>query len=183
MFAEASSPSRDVWVEAVLALWRTARFREERYAAIELSGDRRFRAFQRRTSSPCTRSSSTGAWWDLVDPVATRRIGPLVLAYPREVGEAMRAWAHADDLWKRRAAIICQVTARARTDVELLAACMEPSLGERDFFLRKGIGWALREYAKTDPEWVAAYVRRAGERLSPPSRRLATRHLAGTLSA
>lgn len=183
LFAEASFPSRDAWVEAVLALWRGARFREERYAAIELSGDRRFRAFQRPDLLPLYEELVvTGAWWDLVDPVATGRIGPLVLTYPGEAGEAMRTWARSDDLWKRRAAIICQVTARGRTDVELLTACIEPSLAERDFFLRKGIGWALREHAKTDPEWVAAYVRRTGGRLSPLSRREATRHLAGTLS-
>ncbi len=121
LFAEASFPSRDAWVEAVLALWRAARFREERYAAIELSGDRRFREFQRPDLVPVYEELVvTGAWWDLVDPVATGRIGPLVIAYPGEAGEAMRAWARSDDLWKRRAAIVCQVTARRRTDVELL---------------------------------------------------------------
>jgi len=178
VFAEPPVPSRDAWVETVLALWRTARFREERYAAIELSGDRRFRPFRRPDLLPVYEELVvTGAWWDLVEPVATGRIGPLVLAYPRQVGKAMRAWARSDDPWKRRAAIICQVTARARTDVKLLTACIEPSLGERDFFLRKGIGWALRQYARSDPDWVRAFVE-AHPDLSALSRREALRHVA-----
>jgi 3-methyladenine DNA glycosylase AlkD len=71
---------------------------------------------------------------------------------------------------------------RAATDTDLPAACIEPSLGEGDFFLRKAIGRALRERGKSDPAWVAEYVRREAGRLSRLSRREATRHLAGTLS-
>ena len=184
VFAEHPPASRAEWLAAVLELWRGARYREERYAAIELTGDRRFREEQRPALLPLYEELVvSGAWWDLVDPVATGRIGPPLEAFPAEVGPAVRAWARGDDAWKRRAAIICQVKARSATDTHLLAACIEPSLGERDFFLRKAIGWALREYAKTDPAWVAEYVQRHEGRLSPLSRREATRRLAGTLDA
>jgi 3-methyladenine DNA glycosylase AlkD len=60
----------------------------------------------------------------------------------------------------------------------LLYDCIEPNLHDRDFFVRKAIGWALREYAKTDPAEVARYVREHAARLSPLSRREATRNLA-----
>ena len=89
------------------------------------------------------------------------------------------AWSRTPDLWLRRTAIICQVKTKAATDLELLYACIEPNLGERDFFIRKAIGWALRAYAWTDPDEVAGYVRANERRLSALSRREALRNLGG----
>ncbi|HVV18541.1 MAG TPA: DNA alkylation repair protein, partial [Pseudonocardiaceae bacterium] len=80
------------------------------------------------------------------------------------------------DRWKRRTSIICQIKAKADTDLDLLTAAVEANATESDFFLRKGIGWALREYGKTDPAWVADFVD-AHPDLSPLSRREATRRL------
>jgi 3-methyladenine DNA glycosylase AlkD len=76
-------------------------------------------------------------------------------------------------------AILCQLGARARTDPVLLADCIAPNLGDRAFFIRKAIGWALRDYARTDPAWVLAFVHASGDRLSQLSRREATKHLSG----
>ena len=90
----------------------------------------------------------------------------------------MRAWARSGDLWKRRAAIICQVGAKQRTDVALLREAIAPAVDDETFWLRKAIGWALREHAKTDPAWVRAEVAALGERLSGLSRREAMKHLA-----
>jgi len=119
----------------------------------------------------------TGAWWDFVDELATRRVGPILRSHAQEVGPIVLAWSRHDDLWLRRTSIICQIGSKGRTDRELLYACIEPSLGERDFFLRKAIGWALREHAKTDPGAVARYVDARAEDLSPLSRREALKHL------
>lgn len=74
--------------------------------------------------------------------------------------------------------IICQLGHRARTDLDLLREAIEANLDDRDFFIRKAIGWALREYAKHDMAWVVAYVARLGTRLSPLSRREALKHAA-----
>ncbi len=82
------------------------------------------------------------------------------------------------DLWKRRTAILSQNTFRERTDSALLYACIEPSLSDTDFFARKAIGWALREYAKTDPREVVRYVEHQG--LSGLSRREALKNVPGT---
>ncbi len=68
----------------------------------------------------------------------------------------MLAWSRAPDLWRRRGSIICQITFEQATDLDLLYACIEPNLGDRDFFIRKAIGWALRSMpGSTPPRWCA----------------------------
>jgi 3-methyladenine DNA glycosylase AlkD len=119
-----------------------------------------------------------GAWWDIVDAIAPSRLGALLCEQPAAMQARMKRWARGDDLWKRRAAILCQLKLKQETDPELLRACIEPSLGHSFFFLRKGIGWALREYAKTDPRWVVEFVAANQHRLSALSRREALRRLA-----
>ena len=166
------------WEETVLALWNEATFREERYAAIELTGDRRYRVHQTPAALPLYEELIvTGAWWDYVDPIATARIGGLLRTHRAELTPVMRAWATDEHLWKRRTSIICQVSAKAATDLGLLYACIEPNLDDRDFFIRKAIGWALREHAKTDPAEVARYVADHEARLSGLSRREALKHV------
>ena len=169
--ALAAAPPAD-WRAAVLDLWRGAGYREERYAALWLL--RRHAA--EADLALVEEIAVTGAWWDHVDSVA-HVAGELLRRDRTTVSRAMRAWAHDPDRWKRRVAIICQLGRRDETDRALLADCIEPSLGERDFFLRKAVGWALREYSKTDPDWVRRYVLEHEARLSPLSRREALRRL------
>jgi 3-methyladenine DNA glycosylase AlkD len=119
----------------------------------------------------------TGAWWDYVDDIAVHRLGPMLLAFPKPMSREIRAWSRDPDMWKRRASIICQVLARGETDIGLLSAAIEPNLGDRDFFIRKAIGWALREHAKVEPAWVAAYVAAHESELSGLSRREALKHI------
>jgi len=151
------------------------------YAAVALASDRRYRAH--RTSLPALPLYQelivTGAWWDLVDSVATHPVAELLARQRTPMTAALLAWSRAPDRWLRRAAIICQVNAKAGTDLELLYACIEPNLQERDFFIRKAIGWALRAYAWTDPDEVAGYVRANEPRLSALSRREALKNLGG----
>jgi 3-methyladenine DNA glycosylase AlkD len=88
----------------------------------------------------------------------------------------MRAWARSGDLWKRRSAILCQLGFKRATDLDLLYECIERAMDEREFFLRKAIGWALRQYAKTDAKEVRRYVRENEKRLSPLSVREALKN-------
>jgi 3-methyladenine DNA glycosylase AlkD len=173
------------WRATVLALWREASHREERYAALALIADRRYR--EHRTSMDALPTYHDlivdGAWWDLVDPLATRTVAELLALHRAQLTTTLLAWSRTPDLWLRRTSIICQVHARAATDLELLYACIEPNLGERDFFIRKAIGWALRAHAWTDPEEVARYVAANWERLAPLSRREALKHLGGRPAA
>ena len=119
----------------------------------------------------------TGAWWDHVDAVAIALLGPILRHDRSAVEPIVRTWIHDPDRWRRRTSIIIQNGAKAETDTALLADAILASIDDRDFFLRKGIGWALREYAKTDPDWVRAFVDAHEARLSPLSRREALKHL------
>lgn len=178
VFSAYELPDRDTWVATVRDLWDEADYREERYAAIELARDRRYTqwATDARSMALYDHLIVTGAWWDYVDEVAIQLVGPVLRARP-DIGGTIRRWAHDDNRWRRRAAVISQVGAREATDFELLAACILANAADTDFFLRKGIGWALREYAKTDPDWVRAFVAMHHDRLSPLSVREATRNL------
>lgn len=118
----------------------------------------------------------TGAWWDHVDELA-HLVGDLLRSHPAEVRPLMSAWSTDPDLWKRRVSIICQISFKKDTDLELLYANIEPNLGERNFFIRKAIGWALRAYAWTDPVEVARYVRAHETQLSGLSRREALKNI------
>jgi 3-methyladenine DNA glycosylase AlkD len=119
----------------------------------------------------------TGAWWDVVDDVATHPVGDSLVAHRAAVTPLPRAWALDDDPWLRRTAVICQVGDRAETDVDLLLHAIEANVDDETFWLREVIGWALCDYARTDPDWVRAEVDRLGDRLSGLSRREATKHL------
>ncbi len=176
VFAEHRIESAPEWRRAVLALWREAEFREERYAAIELSGFRFYRRWQTLYTLPMYEEMIvTGAWWDLVDDLAIHRVGPLLRDYPETMRPLMLEWARDADLWKRRTAILCQNRFRGDTDTGLLYACIEPSLSDIDFFARKAIGWALREYAKVNPREVVRYVDAKG--ITGLSRREALKNL------
>jgi len=160
------------WRDTVLELRHGAEYREELGCAGFLAGQRRYRTFQTLAALPLYEELIVrGAWWDLVDDIATHRLGPLVLAYPESMRKTMLAWSRDRSLWKRRSSIICQMTLKRKTDLELLYACIEPNLSDGDFFIRKAIGWALRGLAHTDPDEVVRYVRANESRLSPLSRR------------
>ena len=177
LFAEHPLSDVDSWRDTVLELWRGATYREERYLALDLTAHRAYLRFQEPDVLPVYEELIvTGAWWDFVDEVASRRIGPLVRAYPGELVPIMRAWSRDPDRWKRRTSIICQLGSKRDTDTELLTDAIEANIVDPDFFLRKGIGWALRQFAKTEPAWVRAFVD-AHPRLSPLSKREATKHL------
>jgi 3-methyladenine DNA glycosylase AlkD len=166
----------EAWRDAVLALWHAAEFREERLAAIFLTGVKAARSFQTMDALPMYEELIvTGAWWDYVDDIATHRLSVILTKHPAEMKKAMRAWSRSKDLWKRRSAIICQIPLKKKTDFEFLTACIEPAIESKEFFLRKAIGWALREYSKTAPDEVSQYVHENENRLSPLSKREALR--------
>lgn len=178
IFAEIDVTTREMWRAKVLQLWRGARYREERHAAIALTGDRRAAAFQTPREMPLYEEMIvTGAWWDYVDEIAGRRVGPILRKYPAPMRKKMLAWSTSTNLWKRRTSILCQLGFKQNTDLDLLYACIEPSLDSKEFFLRKAIGWALRQYAWTDPAETRRYVRRYANRLSALSRREALKNV------
>ena len=159
----------------VLELWRGARWREERYAAIDLTG-LRLAAGELSMLPLYEEIIRSGAWWDLVDGVSRRLCG-LLQTHREDMSPVLLRWSTDVDFWVRRAAITAQLGAKSATDPALLAAVIEPNLADPEFFIRKAIGWALRDYAATDPDWVRGFAALHGEALSPLSRREALRKL------
>jgi 3-methyladenine DNA glycosylase AlkD len=170
--------SFESWRDTVLTLWRNARYREERYAAIALAGHPPYRDFRTLRALPLYKEMiTTGAWWDYVDAIATRQLGDILRKSPERMPALLRKWATHDDLWLRRSAILAQLHFKSETDLALLSDCIRPSLGRPEFFLRKAIGWALRQYARTNSDEVLRYVHEHRAKLSPLSLREALRRI------
>jgi 3-methyladenine DNA glycosylase AlkD len=166
------------WRADVLQIWREARYREELYAAIDLAGIRPARPFQRMEALPLYREMIiSGNWWDTTDAIAPHRLFDILMAERDAMSRVLLAWASDDNLWIRRSAILCQMLAKDAMDIPLLEACIAPSLDSKEFFLRKAIGWVLRHYARTDPDYVRGYVAANAQRLSSLSKREALKHL------
>ncbi|WP_420114340.1 DNA alkylation repair protein [Pseudactinotalea sp.] len=160
---------------AALHLWRDARFREERYAATGVTGlpPLRARPDMLDVHEEMIRS---GAWWDHVDEVAPR-VGAALRAHPEEIAPAIRRWARDGDQWMRRTAIIAQLGFKEQTDRDLLTDVVLANVHDTEFFVRKAIGWALRDLAWHDADWVRRFV--AAHELSPLSRREALKNVGG----
>lgn len=174
--------TREEWSDAVRDLVDHATHREEWYAALAVAGHRVARPWQDPDTLALYRHVVTSTcWWDIVDPVAADFIGPILLSHRDVVTPLVRADAVDPHLWVRRTAILAQLKHRAATDVDLLAdvldANLEGSLHGKDFFIRKAVGWALRQHARVDADWVREYVDSRASRLSGLSRREALKHL------
>jgi 3-methyladenine DNA glycosylase AlkD len=119
---------------------------------------------------------TTKSWWDTVDALASRIVGALVEAEPRLVA-TMDDWIEDDDIWLARTALLHQLHYKGRTDAARLFRYCERRAADREFFLRKAIGWALREYSKTDETGVRRFVMTHRGKLSPLSAREALKWL------
>jgi 3-methyladenine DNA glycosylase AlkD len=179
LIRDAEYLDRGSWEAAIRELYDGARYREERYAALSIVRHARYHDYLTYDALPLFEHLiRTGAWWDLVDETS-HCVGVVLMADRARTTGSMLRWARDRDAWVRRSAIICQLGHQDATDTELLTACILPNVTDRDFFIRKAIGWALREYAWTNPEWVREFVDTYHETMSALSRREATKHLGG----
>jgi len=161
------------------ALWELPH-REEKYLALGVATA--FPRFMDPDSLPLYRRFIVeGAWWDFVDETATHMIRELVLDHPDDMWPVVDRWNDDEDMWLRRTSILCQIGAKDRTDTERLFRYCIARMGEKEFFIRKAIGWALREHAKTDPVGIADFVTRHRQDLSRLSYREATKHIGDLL--
>ena len=151
-------------------LWRRPE-REHQYLACHL--------VNRHAASPSSTAAllgtlegllSTRQWWDTVDSLATHAVGDVVRRNP-ELRTTMDRWVRGDDMWLSRSALLHMNRWREATDREWLFATCLRLAGHRDFFIRKAIGWALRELTKTDEAAVVGFVAANGDELSGLSRR------------
>ncbi|MFX3635591.1 MAG: DNA alkylation repair protein [Candidatus Pristimantibacillus sp.] len=115
------------------------------------------------------------SWWDTVDVLAAHLIGQHFALYPELITAYTERWIESDNLWLRRTAILFQLKYKQRTDTGRLFDYINRTKDEKEFFIRKAIGWALREYSKTDEEAVIDFV--AETKLSPLSEREALKRI------
>ena len=164
------------YARSVLALWKLPH-REERYCAITFA--RRYGQFISLASMPLyERMIREGAWWDFVDEIAVNLIGGVYRNHRAQTRPVIERWIDDDDMWIRRTALLSHLKHKNATDAaQLFRHCLKRA-DETQFFIRKAIGWALREYSKTDPRAVRAFLTKNRKRLSGLSYAEGSKHLA-----
>ncbi len=140
----------------VEALWERPH-REEKYLALELSAT--YKAMRVPASLPLLeRLAREGAWWDFVDAIASSLVSPIFLAHRSETTPYVERWSEDERFWIRRLALLAHLKHKAKTDADLLFAHCRKCTPEKEVFIRKAIGWILREYGKAEPERVAQFL-------------------------
>ncbi len=119
----------------------------------------------------------TNSWWDTVDTISSNICGAYFLRMPQQRETILPQWISSNDFWFNRSAILFQLKYKTLTNTNWLQKSMEPHFSSKEFFLQKAIGWALREYAKTNPEWVKNYLLKNQDKMANLSVREATKHL------
>ena len=117
----------------------------------------------------------TKSWWDTVD-ILDRVVGSLVYGKP-ELEERVLQWSLSDNIWLRRVAIDHQLLRKEKTDVQLMEKILLNNLNQTEFFINKAIGWALRDYSKTNPDWVASFIEKNKKRMAELSIKEASKYL------
>ncbi|MHA6251173.1 DNA alkylation repair protein [Oceanobacillus sp. CAU 1775] len=100
----------------------------------------------------------TKAWWDTVDMLAQRAVGEIAKNHPEVITEVIEGWIVSDNMWLQRSAILFQLKYKEDTDAPLLFRFIETHASSKEFFIQKAIGWALREYSKTNPQLVKNFI-------------------------
>lgn len=118
------------------------------------------------------------SWWDTVDTIAGHPVGIMFKRYPKVKAKYLKKWRKSENFWLRRTTLLFQLAYKEETDFELLCELIKENLGSNEFFINKAIGWALRQYAWTNPSAVKKFVK-ATKELHPLSRREALKNIGG----
>lgn len=119
---------------------------------------------------------TTKSWWDTVDALASHPVGMMFKKYPKVKEKYLKKWRRSENIWLRRTGILFQLGYKEETDFDLLSDIIQENLGSDVFFINKAIGWALRQYAHTNPTMVKKFVKATRE-LHPLSRREALKNI------
>lgn len=171
LLAEALPPISEL-SEVVEQLW-DAEPREAQYFAIELV-DKYITQFRREDLALLEFMASNKQWWDSIDLIASKLLGGYFKCFPEERAAAVHRWLAGSDFWLQRCGILFQLKYKTETDTHVLTQAILTVAHSSEFFLQKAIGWALREYRKTNATWVDGFV--ASHPLKPLSRREAWKH-------
>lgn len=171
-FAPADQKS---YTRSVMALWKLPH-REEQYCAISFA--RRYEQFITPAALPLYECMvREGAWWDFVDEIAVNLVGGVYGNFRAQTRPVIERWIDDEDMWIRRTALLSHLKHQRDTDAaQLFEHCLKRA-HEPEFFIRKAIGWTLREYSKTDPRAVRAFLTKNRKHLSNLSYAEASKHL------
>lgn len=152
-------------------------YRELQYVACDYL-TRKAKKLQASDLGKIKKLVQTKSWWDTVDSLV-KLVGKIFLKEENKqaVVKNVRDWAVDPDFWVRRTAIEFQLGLKSATDPELLKEIILENLGSSEFFINKAIGWALRDYSKTNPDWVRKFVDEYREQLAPLSVREASKYI------
>lgn len=146
-------PINKVWL---LQLWSYEE-REFQYLAIDYLVKKK-KALTKEDINLIETLILTKSWWDTVDLIASTLVGHLCKEYPELISEYIIPWATHENMWLRRTAILYQLKYKDQVDVDVLEYVIEQNSNDNEFFIRKSIGWALRQYSKSNPEWVRDFI-------------------------
>ena len=155
-FEESGILKQDFQPDFVLALWEMEE-REYQNAAMDYL-ERFLKKLEKQHLSFIEHLIVTKSWWDTVDFLAAKPVGTIASKYPEVIAETIEGWAYGDHLWLQRSAILFQLKFKERTDEKLLYRYILQNKDSKEFFIQKAIGWALREYSKTNPASVKAFI-------------------------
>lgn len=165
---------RQEYEQIVLELWE-GKYREEMYQALEVACH--YKKFRDEASWPLYEKLTRSAtWWDTLDWIAGHLVGLLVLEH-RHLETNLTNWSEDPNLWVRRASLLAHLKHKETTNTKLLTDTILKLCHEQEFFIRKAIGWALRQYSHTNPKWVKDFVSKHEQKLSGLSKREALKHI------
>ncbi len=148
--------------------------REFQYLAMEMLA-RYHRDYQKEDIEFIEELIISKSWWDTVDFIATHIAGKYFLKFPEQIYPVVDKWLKSHNTWLQRTCLIFQLKYREKTDTETLSRTILHLKNHKDFFIRKAIGWALRQYARTNENWVKDFLK--SHSLHSLSYREATKHL------
>ncbi len=163
------------YIQVIEQLW-DAEYREERYLAISVA--RTYGGYQTiEALTTFEMMIRTGEWWDYIDVIAAHLIGSLLSKYSENMRAILKRWISDENIWIRRSAILSQLRFKESTDAVMLFDFCNSCLHEKSFWIRKAIGWALREYSKTNPDSVRQFIDSNRELMSNLTRREGSKYV------
>ncbi|WP_040193684.1 DNA alkylation repair protein [Clostridium culturomicium] len=167
--------SKENFIDEALVreLWANE-YREMQYIAIDYLIKQK-KKLQREHITLIKDLIVTKSWWDSVDLIASHLAGELGRKYPELIEEYFLPWSESENMWLRRTAILYQLKYKENTNTDFLKQVIKVTLHQEEFFIRKAIGWSLREYSKFNQEWVREFI--ANNKLSKLSEKEASKYL------
>ena len=132
--------------------------RELHYCAIEIIIKQLKGNYKKEDIQLIEKLIITNSWWDSVDTIAKYILGEYLIEYPMEIENIIERFSNAENMWLNRSALLFQLGYKQKTNFDLLKSECEKHKNSNEFFIQKAIGWALREFAKTNPQAVKNYV-------------------------